>query len=340
MGQYLPVLLIHAADREAARRIAETSVAAASGWGDVEFDWRHRDGSLVRLQESAVAIRDEKDRLVGFRGASRLVHSGWHTQALMATARRRVTEVLLTRSVDIALQPIVSLASGRLAGVEALARFHDGRSPDLWFREAEECGQRRELDELTFAAALALFGSLPESIYLSVNAGPDLLIDHGFQEWLRDSGVPLDRLVIEVTEHAQVPDYAVLNGAIKTLREFGVRFAIDDAGAGYASLNHVIQLRPDIIKIDRALIMDLGEDRARRSLVTALVLLALELGASVTGEGTETADQLQTLATLGVDDVQGYLLATPTTDRKDWQTWAQRHWIDTFPVEPLQALGA
>lgn len=333
VGLRIPDLLLRDADRETAGRITRATIADGSGWQDLEFDWRHRDGSLVMLQSSAVALRDLKGRVVGLRGTRRLVDEGLHTQELVEAARRRVAEVLATRSVDIALQPIVSLTSGRLSGVEALARFHDGRDPSSWFNDAREAGQSRALDEMTFTAALSLFGSLPPSIYLSVNAGPDLLLDPGFTERLQNSGVPLDRLVIEVTEHARVSDYRALDAALTTLREAGVRFAIDDTGAGYASLRHVIELRPDIIKIDRALIVNLDEDRARRSLVTALVLLALELGASVIGEGVETLDQLQMLATLGVDHVQGYLLAVPTIDPSDWHTWTGREWINDFPVE-------
>jgi len=110
-------------------------------------------------------------------------------------------------------------------------------------------------------------------------------------------------------------------------RERGVRLAVDDTGAGYASLNHVLQLRPDIIKIDRSLITGLSSDPARRSLVTALVLLALDLGASVTAEGVETPQELETLASLGVDDAQGYLLARPTTNALRWRHWYDRNWL-------------
>ena len=227
----------------------------------------------------------------------------------------------------MALQPIVDLTSGRVLGVEALARFHDGRSPDAWFADARDAGRTGDLDELTFNAALPLLGLIPDSVYLSVNASPELLMDAGFVERLHESALPLARMVIEITEHARVADYADLNAALTPLRARGVRFAIDDTGAGYASLSHVLQLNPDIIKLDRALIANLDDDRARRSLVTALVLLALDIGASVTGEGVETDTQKDTLATLGVDQAQGYLLARPTTDRNVWQGWCRRSWV-------------
>jgi EAL domain-containing protein (putative c-di-GMP-specific phosphodiesterase class I) len=121
--------------------------------------------------------------------------------------------------------------------------------------------------------------------------------------------------------------YADLQRALSELRGRGVRVAVDDTGAGYASLSHVLQLRPSIIKIDRSLITDLSTDRARRSLVTALVLLGLDLGATVTGEGIETLDERSTLADLGVGFGQGYLFARPSTNRSDWQQWASRNWL-------------
>lgn len=190
----------------------------------------------------------------------------------------------------------------------------------------------RELDQVTFTAALDAFDVLPGSADLSVNASPSLITDPSFTAILLAAGKPLDRLSIETTEHARVADYLALRDALEQLRAHGVRFAIDDTGAGYASLSHVIQLRPDVIKLDRNLISSLDEDRARRALVTALVMLALEIGATVTGEGVETAAQLDILATLGVDHVQGFYLAKPTTDQTAWQTWSTRPWPGPTPA--------
>ena len=119
--------------------------------------------------------------------------------------------------------------------------------------------------------------------------------------------------------------------ALAPLRERGIRLAIDDTGAGFASLSHVLKLRPNIIKIDRSLITHITSDPARRSLVTALILLALDLEATVTAEGIETPSELETLATLGVDLGQGYLLGRPSVDQKLWQRWSARSWV-TGPV--------
>jgi PAS domain S-box-containing protein len=330
-------LLADEANRGRALAMRDQSRQAASGWDDIELEWRHRDGSTVALQGSAAPIRDRAGQIVGFRGTRRLVSDDRHPRAVVLAARQRIAQLLTTGSLDVALQPIVDLASGRVAGVEALARFGDGRSPDVWFGDAYVAGRTRELEEYAVNAALPLLRDIPASVYLSVNASPSLLMHVPFGERLIGSGLALGRLVIEITEHDRVADYDRLNAALAPLRERGVRFAIDDTGAGYASLSHVLRLHPDMIKLDRDLITNLDDDRARRSLVTALVLLALDVGAAVTGEGVETATQLETLATLGVDQVQGYLLAPPSTARKQWQAWWPRHWSTGCPAENASA---
>jgi len=315
--------LLHDPDsRSRAQQLLVRRRTALSGWQDVELTWRHRDGRPVRLNGSAVVVRDNKGRVAGFRGARRPV--GADAPVGNEDARARLRAFLADPELDVALQPLIGLADRRIVGVEALARFRDGRGPDEWFRDARACGMSKQLDIVTFEAAAALLDEIPEGLLLSINAGPDLLLDPRLRRRLVQSGLPLHRLVLEVTEHARVTDYAALSHAVESLREHRIRFAIDDTGAGYASLNHVLQLRPDVIKLDRGLITGVESDPARRSLVTALVLLALELGASVTGEGIETPGQLEALETLGVDHGQGYLLARPTFDRARWATW----WAD------------
>ncbi|MGN6577670.1 MAG: EAL domain-containing protein [Nocardioides sp.] len=316
-----------------AHRMLAKHLSARSGWQDAVLCWQHRDGTPVMLHGSAMAITDPSGQVVGYRGARRPAADGARSHQDLAERRDRIDAVLATQGVTMALQPLVSLVTGEVSGVEALARFRDGRGPDQWFADAQACGRAKELDELTFTAALAHFDGLPESVYLSVNASPELLVDASFRQRLVESGVPLDRLFVEITEHARVADYPALNVAVASLREAGVRFAIDDTGAGYASLNHVLQLRPETIKLDRALIDGVDTDPARRSLVTALVLLALEIGAAVTGEGVETDEQLSALSTLGVDQAQGYLLARPSTDRGDHESWWHRRWVCSLAVE-------
>lgn len=309
-----------------AEKLVSSALVSNSGWGQVELIWRHKDGTPVTLQGTAAPILDEKGQVVGFRGTRRRLTEAMATERALVAAKQRITDLVSDECIDVALQPIVDIVTGSLAGVEALARFRDGRGPDEWFADARATGQILDLDGLAFRAALKLLPNLPSDCYLSVNATPGLLTEGALARELCNGALPLDRLVIEITEHVKISSYPDLHASLAQLRERGVRLAIDDTGAGYASLSHVLQLRPDIIKIDRSLITNISDDPARRSLVTSLVLLALDLGASLTGEGVETPAELETLATLGVDCAQGYLLARPTTDTHKWTRWYNRNW--------------
>jgi PAS domain S-box-containing protein len=312
---------------DASRQALADAMYGGAGWTSLELVWVHRDGHLVVTQGNAVPVLDAHGDLSGFRGTRRVVTAAMTTARSLQAARYRIDDVIARQDLDIALQPIVDLGHGRLTGVEALARFRDGRSPGSWFSEAAETGQALALDRLALQTALRLLPSLPGHVSLSINATPELILDPILPSLLTADGIDLDRIVLEITEHVAIPRYDDIRAALLPLRERGMRLAVDDTGAGYASMNHVLQLRPDIIKIDRSLVETSGSDAARRSLITALVLLALDLGASVTAEGIETPTELETVGTLGVDQVQGYLLARPTTDAARWQRWWDRNWL-------------
>ena len=299
-----------------------------------ELNWMHVTGHLVALATTAAPMRDHRGRIVGFRGASRFIPESTESDRRLADAKGRICDLLANDGVNVALQPVIDLTSGRMIGVEALARFDDDRGPEEWFQEARDTGLGIELDRVAFRNAIRLLSALPESCYLSVNASPGLLVDGTFVQELATADIALDRLVIEITEHVKISSYSELHASLAEVRERGARLAIDDTGAGYASMHHVLQLRPDIIKIDRSLIADVTSDAARRTLVTAFVLLALELDATVTGEGIETPAELETLASLGVDCAQGYLLAKPTVDPDSWFLWGTRNWL--HPTAPDQ----
>ena len=327
VGHPTSALLYDETEQVRMSRVRDSMRAGDSSWRDLVLVWRHADGARVRLQCSAVLLHDRRGNVIGFRGSRRLIEDTAAERERVLADRGRLVDLLSGQDVDIALQPIVNLTSGRTIGVEALARFRDGRPPAVWFAEADRCGYAKELDEMTFFAALPLLGSLPATWYMSINASPELLLSPAFRERALGCGLPLDRLVIEITEHVCVADYQALNDALAPLRARGIRFAIDDTGAGYASFNHVLQLTPDIIKLDRTLLTHLETDRARRSLITALVLLALDIGATVTGEGVESVDQRETLNLLGVDHAQGYLFSAPTIETRDWLAWRQQWWL-------------
>lgn len=245
----------------------------------------------------------------------------------VAGTEHRVREVLRAGSLRMALQPIIDVATGRWIGVEALARFPDNGRPDRWFAEAQDAGLGIELEATAFEAALRTLRELPDDVYLSVNASPALLLDARLDALLRAPGLPIERIVLEITEHSAVTRYDDIRRALRPHRSRGLRLAVDDAGAGYASFNHVLTLRPDTIKLDRSLVTDVETDGARRALVAAIVLLALEMNAAVTAEGVETAAELDLLSLLGVDAVQGHLFAPPELDRGRLAGWARRDWL-------------
>jgi EAL domain-containing protein (putative c-di-GMP-specific phosphodiesterase class I) len=225
--------------------------------------------------------------------------------------RRRVQRALKSDALHMVFQPIAELATGRVVGVEALARFEcePRRPPNEWFAEAEGAGLGVELELAAVGAALGGLDRLPADAYLSVNISPDAAITEAFHELLAD--LPGQRVVVELTEHSRVEHYPPLLGALDALRDRGVRVAVDDAGAGYAGLQHILRLHPDIIKLDTDLTRGVDIDPVRRALAASLVTFAHDIGAAIVAEGIETPDELDALRLLGVPWGQGYHLARP-----------------------------
>ena len=226
-------------------------------------------------------------------------------------ARRRIRSLLRSRSYEIAVQPIVDLQRGTAVGVEALARFKaaPARSPDLWFAEAHNVGLGVDLELAALQAALDLLQVLPEHLYLALNVGPATVRDERLPQVL--GGHALSRIVLEITEHDEIEDYREVQAVLNPLRRAGVRLAIDDTGAGFASLAHILQLAPDVIKLDRRLTRDLDVDPVRRALAASLVTFAAQTGATITAEGIETRDEADSLLGMGIRHGQGYYLARP-----------------------------
>ena len=199
-----------------------------------------------------------------------------------------------------------------MVGAEALARFQGPpkRGPDRWFAEAEEVGLGRELELATAKAALAALPSLPPEIYLSLNVSPKTLLSGSFRKLVLENSDPT-RVVVEVTEHARIEDYERLNSAFDRLRDAGVRLAIDDAGAGFASLRHILRLAPDFIKLDRTLIDGIEYDRSRQALAAGLISFAEKIEATIIAEGIEHSAEVDVLTALGVGYGQGFFIAKP-----------------------------
>ncbi len=211
--------------------------------------------------------------------------------------------------ITAVVQPIVRPADMVVVGYEALARMplEPYHPPDWWLNVADELGMRHQLEMACLVAAAAL-GPPPDGRVLFVNASPSTIADPMVLA-IRDQ-LP-DHLVLELTEQEAVEDYGDLNRRLAGWMGSGVRLAVDDAGAGYSSLRHVVELSPDYLKLDRALVSNIDDDPNRRALMRAVVAFAREVGTSIIAEGVETRNELDVLREAEVHLVQGYLLARP-----------------------------
>lgn len=228
-----------------------------------------------------------------------------------AELRHRIEQTVAERQFSLVYQPILELGSDTVVALEALSRFEgpEGVGPDHYFAEAAEVGLGDELELAAIELAFAALDRLPDEVGVSVNVGPSALAAERLAELL--AGRDARRIVFELTEHAPVRDYDGLLRAIAPLRDDGARLCVDDTGAGFASLAHIVRLAPAFIKLDRWIVAGVDADPVRRALVVALVRFAHDLGARVVGEGIETAAEQDALVRLGVDYGQGFYLARP-----------------------------
>jgi EAL domain-containing protein (putative c-di-GMP-specific phosphodiesterase class I) len=236
-------------------------------------------------------------------------------EAARASSDRRTRFEHFRRTVDaaqsvrVALQPIVDLGVGNIVGYEALARFPDGRSPDHWFAEAWEAGLGVDLELTALRIAFHKLDEIPRGAYLSVNVSPAGVLAPGLADALEELGVDRERIILELTEHDEVRDYEPLIQALAPLRASGVRVAVDDVGAGFASLRHVLHLGPDVLKLDVSLTHGIERDETRAALASLFVSFAARIGASVVAEGIESERELAALRALGVPCGQGFYFA-------------------------------
>jgi diguanylate cyclase (GGDEF)-like protein len=204
-------------------------------------------------------------------------------------------------------QPLLELATGRVGGYEALARIAGNRTPDQWFAQAHRVGLGPELEAAAVRAALAVPGR-PTGTFLSLNVSPAALLTEIVHAALPDD---LGSIVIELTEHELFSAEAQLDHRLAELRLRGARVALDDAGAGYAGLQQLIRVAPDILKLDRSLVRGAHADPSRLALLEALASFAADTGAVVCGEGIEDLADLQALADLDATYAQGFAIARP-----------------------------
>lgn len=311
----LPLLIQNAAELAAAREVPETpgfrvgahlSVPIQLTDGSIfgtfccfsdrsDHSLNARDLELMTAFSAVIARQIERQKVATQRSSEKLT---------------RVAQVIEHDQLSVFFQPIRSLMDGGLIGLEALSRFPGGqqRPPYRWFADAWEVGLGVDLEILAIKKGLHALHSVAEG-YLAVNVSPATVLSGKLEALFRE--IPTSRLVLEITEHALVDDYPSLHEALLPLRRQSIRIAIDDAGSGYSTMNHIIALKPDLIKLDAYLTTNLEDDAIKRALLKAMVTFAGEIHCDLIAEGIETERQKKMLIDLGVRKGQGYLLGRP-----------------------------
>ena len=223
--------------------------------------------------------------------------------------RTRIRRLCAHGELETVFQPMIDLGSDDRIAYEALTRFPgQSRTTRECFADATELGVGAELELAAVRSALGHLPDFPPGTRLSINVSPAVAITDAFFELVAPVA---ERLIVELTEHEPVDDYDTLVEVLANLRSLGALIAIDDVGAGFATLRHIIRLSPDILKLDLSLTHTVESDSGSRALTSALVDFAEHTGTVITAEGIETEGELELLRELGVDHGQGYFLGRP-----------------------------
>ena len=260
------------------------------------------DSAAIELAESIPALV-EFASLAGI-----LIGPDLATRANSMRARQRIVDVLDGLAFHPVFQPIVDLKRDRVVGYEALTRFEDGTAADEQFAAAEAVGLGLALEAVTLRAAIDAADRLGPGLFLNVNVSPALVLEGKAIRSL--IGGVRRRLVLEITEHTAIADYAAFHRAVAALRP-SVRLAVDDAGAGFASFRHILELRPAFVKLDRWIVAGIDQDPAKQALVAGIRQFARSTGCELIAEGVETENERAALVRLGIRLAQGYLLGRP-----------------------------
>jgi EAL domain-containing protein (putative c-di-GMP-specific phosphodiesterase class I) len=242
----------------------------------------------------------------------------------------RISALLQSNMLMTAFQPIYGLEDKSVLGVEALSRFvsDDGAAAELWFAEAAAVGLGANLEFSALGSAAAAAKALPGNMFVSLNISPDSCLDPRLPELFEHIELPIDRVVLELTDTVTDEEYPQFISAINPLRDKGLRIAVDDTHSGAGALSRMVHLRPDFLKLGRNVIGDVDKDGIQRALAACLVDFAEQIGTTLVAEGIETVGELQVLTELGISAGQGYLLGRPSVRPKDWASWNTRLDVD------------
>lgn len=261
-----------------------------------------RSGDGAQIMRSRGSLLDELGSFVGTLLAPKLDEDN-RTESIRAELRA----LIAGQHFHPVYQPIVDLATRRVCGYEALTRFTDGTRPDVRFAMAHAVGLGSEMEMACARIALAGASELPADVWLAINLSPHSVLSAEGAALLAQ--YPAQQLVLEITEHAEIDDYTALRRALRAMAP--AKVSVDDAGAGFASLRHILELKPNFVKLDIALVRDIDNDPARQALTVGLCHFAARTGAVLIAEGVETPAEADTLRELGVPFGQGYLFGRP-----------------------------
>jgi EAL domain-containing protein (putative c-di-GMP-specific phosphodiesterase class I) len=292
---------------------AQTRVGPLLGEAFAPMHWENR---IVGVVSMGTTGRADAERLSG--RLSTLTEFGVVSAALMgpslvelwrqAEIRSQLESIISDRAFMPVFQAVVRLRNREIVGFEALTRFHDGTLPDRRFEDAERAGMSVRLETACIHEQLEAATWLPPGTWVSLNVSPALA---GAIVPLISALKRTDRdVVIEITEHVEVTDYRTLVDALDLVRG-RARLAVDDAGAGYAGLRHILELRPQFVKLDISLVRHIDTDAARQAMVAGMAHFASNAGCELIAEGIETEQEVTELIRLGVPLGQGYLFGKP-----------------------------
>lgn len=311
----LPELIHDAADHELAQTLPVSKMLPVGCHLNVPLRLSNGEvfGSFCcvsRTADRSVSGRDMKVLRAFGQLASELIEASLAVEEEASRLGRKIGNIIDQRAISTYQQPIHNLRTLSVVGVESLSRFEDAdfRSPEKWFEEAKSVGRGLDLELMAIECALELDSLSGTGAYMSVNASPETVMSGEIVALLKNhSG---RNVVIELTEHEQVSDFDGLRAALADIRKYA-RIAVDDVGAGYAGLRFLVDLAPDLLKLDMSLTRDIHTDLARQAMAKAIVHFANAIGSEVIAEGVETGEELAMLKSIGVQFGQGYYFSRP-----------------------------
>lgn len=273
-----------------------------------------RYGALVAIGSSPREPFGERDLTimrVFAEMASEHIEASLNAEVRSAEIASSISTVIAGEGLSCMYQPIIDIVRGRVVGFEALARFASTppRSPDAWFADAARVGLDVELENKVISQALRSFPALPNTVSVAFNVSANILLNGRLERAF--TGVSLERVVLEMNEHMSIRQYDEIARVLAPLRERGLRIAVDDDGRGLDGFRHILNLKPDIIKLHKSLVRGIDRDPARRAHAGALVQFGKGQHCELIAEGVETAAELSALKALGVTRMQGYFLRRP-----------------------------